>query len=92
MITPFVLSASERESFLWKRLAEHLESLRDDARKRNDNPNLTFDKTQCLRGRIECLEIVLGFGKEPPTRKLATAPRQGTPTSMMDEWRPTKES
>lgn len=84
----FVLTPSERESPLWKRLRDHMERVRDDLRVRNDDHKLNGDQTAYVRGRISSFVTVIGYDK-PPTPK-ATA--NGGSLASFDAWQPDKES
>lgn len=54
MITP-----SERDSALWRKLVDHYTQRRDKLRADNDNATLTNEETAYLRGRIaECKKFL----------------------------------
>lgn len=60
----FALSAGEKMSPLWIRLAKQLEFLLETQRKRLENPQ-DQSKSDVLRGEIKCLRSILAFGADP---------------------------
>ena len=64
---PFYLSRGDRQTGLWLRLRDHLETKLASLRGRNDGP-LNERETATLRGHIECLKGIIALGTEelPP--------------------------
>jgi hypothetical protein len=60
MIEPILrLTESEKNSQLWRKIKEHLESLNDKDRRRNDDTALTEDETRKIRALIAARKDVL---------------------------------
>jgi len=60
MIEPVLrLTESEKNSQLWRKIKEHLESLNDKDRRRNDDTALTEDETRRIRALIAARKDVL---------------------------------
>ena len=53
------LTESEKNSQLWRKIKEHLESLNDKDRRRNDDTALTEDETRRIRALIAARKDVL---------------------------------
>jgi len=60
-----VLDHQERNDPLMRRLFEHWQAELDEARRENDDSNLSPEKTAFKRGRIAQLKALLHLGKEP---------------------------
>lgn len=61
---PF-LTRYERESPLWRRLAEHMRAELERQRIRNDGIRLDEVQTAVIRGHIAQLKSLLALGDEP---------------------------
>lgn len=61
----FVLAIEDRESPLWRRLADHMRAQLADLRERNDAPQLDQIKTAVIRGQISQLKALLALGDPP---------------------------
>lgn len=60
MIEPVLrLTEPEKNSQLWRKIKEHLESLNDKDRRRNDDTALTEDETRRIRALIAARKDVL---------------------------------
>lgn len=62
-LAEFTLSISERDSQLWKRLAEHLTERLQLLRESNDTPMSETDRN-VLIGQIREVKAVLNLGRE----------------------------
>lgn len=62
----FVLNQADRDSGLWQRLKQHLESERDLLRRKNDSPLLDDRTTAVTRGRIAQLNELLALDSPAP--------------------------
>lgn len=65
MNQPITITEDEKESKLWKKLKEHIETRLDLLRKKNDG-NLDEFETARLRGRISELKSFFALDKEVP--------------------------
>jgi hypothetical protein len=63
MIGAFKLTNQERDSALWKRITNHIDSRLDTLRKNND-ASLDQQETERLRGRISAFKELLALGNE----------------------------
>lgn len=61
----FVLTQTERDSDLWRRLRAHFEASLGELRKQNDAAMGEID-TAALRGRIQQIKTHIALGDEPP--------------------------
>jgi len=59
---PLQLTESEKNSQLWLRIKEHLESLNDKDRRSNDDMALSEGETMKLRARISARKDLLKLG------------------------------
>ena len=57
----FMLSIVDKQSDLWRRLKDYLETENDKDRVRNDNSTLSFEETQTIRARIAVRKSLLNL-------------------------------
>lgn len=66
-MSEFKLRPLERDSDVWKRIREHLETRLETMRRKNDG-DLGPEDTAKVRGRIAELKYLLGLDKPAPTQ------------------------
>lgn len=67
-MSEFRLRPLERDSDVWKRIREHLESRLEAQRRKNDG-DLGLEDTAKVRGRIAELKYLLGLDKPAPAQE-----------------------
>jgi hypothetical protein len=60
------LDQVEAGSQVWKKIKDHLEHELDTLRRKNDDPEMSAEKTALIRGRIKQIKILLALDQAPP--------------------------